>query len=166
MAAARLFKKDGPFFLHNVDVLSNIPLDGLMAEHRVGSNRWGGEVVASLAVRSGSSSRQLLFDDRGLMGWENRASDRAPAGTHRARAPVGELRRWSFTGIHVLAPSVFQLCSRAGKFSIISLYLDLASQGRVILPLDVSAHDWIDVGTPDRLEEANRWAASLGMAGR
>ena len=72
------------------------------------------------------------------------------------RDPVGKLRRWSFTGIHVLQPEVFGLSDRTGTFSIITLYLELARQGHVIQPVDVSAYDWIDVGTRQRLEEAER----------
>ena len=39
-------------------------------------------------------------------------------------------------------------------FSIISLYLELAAAGWIIHPIDVSAAEWFDIGTPGRLEEA------------
>jgi NDP-sugar pyrophosphorylase family protein len=155
-AAAHLFQSSEPFLLHNVDVLSAIPLDGLLAGHATARERAGSSLIASLAVQSRAARRRLLFDDVGLMGWENRGSDRVPGGSHRVRQPVGELTRWSFTGIHVLEPSVFGLSERTGAFSIITLYLELARQGHVILPIDVSAHDWIDVGTHERLAEAER----------
>jgi NDP-sugar pyrophosphorylase family protein len=67
---------------------------------------------------------------------------------------VGAIQDWAFTGIHVVEPRIFDLCPREGTFSIITLYLDLAAEGHVVAPLDVSAHDWIDVGTPERLERA------------
>ena len=154
LAAAPLFRRDGPFLLHNVDVLSRIPLDALLAEHGAARERSGGRLVASLGVQDRVSERQLLFDDEGLMGWENRGSDGAVRGSHRVRDPVGPLRRWSFTGIHVLEPAVFDLADRTGRFSIVTWYLDLAQRGYRILPLDVSAYEWLDVGTRERLAEA------------
>ncbi len=179
-AAAPLFREESPFLLHNVDVLSTIPLDGLVEEHLAARARAEGvlrrptdadagtdgaeapprrSLVASLAVQARDAKRRLLFDDLGLMGWENRGSDRVAEGFHRVREQVGDLRRWSFTGIHVVEPGIFGLSERTGTFSIITLYLELAAQGHMILPIDVSDHDWIDIGTPERLAEAERAAA-------
>lgn len=163
-AAAPLFREEGPFLLHNVDVLSSIPLDGLLEAHlaaraRMKSTDEVGQLVASLAVQARDAKRRLLFDDLGLMGWENWGSDRAPEGFHRVREPVGGLRRWSFTGIHVVEPGIFGLSERTGTFSIITLYLELAAQGHMILPIDTSDHHWIDIGTPERLAEAKRATA-------
>jgi MurNAc alpha-1-phosphate uridylyltransferase len=154
LAAAPLFRSDGPFLLHNVDVLSRIPLDGLLAEHRAASEHAGGRLLASLGVQDRVSERQLVFDDEGLMGWENRGRDGSVRESQHVREPVGPLRRWSFTGIHVLEPAVFGLTDRTGRFSIVTWYLELAQQGYRILPVDVSAHEWLDVGTHARLAEA------------
>jgi NDP-sugar pyrophosphorylase family protein len=109
-------------------------------------------------VQARDSNRQLLFDELGLLGWENRGPDLATHASHRVREPVGTPKRWSFTGIHVIEPKLFGLSDRAGSFSIITLYLELAQRGYSILPIDVSAHDWIDVGTRERLAEAGRAA--------
>jgi NDP-sugar pyrophosphorylase family protein len=49
---------DQPFFLHNVDVLSNIDLAAMLQFHK--ENR----ALATLAVQSRPSSRQLLFNDQ------------------------------------------------------------------------------------------------------
>jgi NDP-sugar pyrophosphorylase family protein len=160
-AAAHLFREAGPFLLHNVDVISLIPLAELLATHASVRRRAPERLVASLAVQRREANRRLLFDDRGLMGWENRGSDRVAQGSHCVREPVGELRHYSFTGIHVLESSVFGLSGRTGTFSIITLYLELAAQGYLISPIDVSAHDWIDVGTHDRLSEASRLVGRL-----
>jgi NDP-sugar pyrophosphorylase family protein len=154
LAAAPLFRREGPFLLHNVDVLSRIPLAGLLAAHRTARDGAAGPLVASLAVQGRDTRRRLLFDGEGLMGWENRGSDGTVLASERVREPVGELRAWSFTGIHVLEPTVFDSVERTGRFSIVAWYLDLARRGYTILPVDVSAHEWIDVGTPERLAEA------------
>jgi len=155
LAAAPLFRRDGPFLLHNVDVLSRIPLDGLLAEHRAARQRAaGGRLLATLAVQDRGAERQLLFDDEGLMGWEHRGSDGAVRESQQVREPVGRLRRWSFSGIQVVEPAVFDLCERMGRFPIRTLYLDLARRGFRVQAVDVTAYEWLDVGTPVRLAEA------------
>jgi NDP-sugar pyrophosphorylase family protein len=110
--------------------------------------------VASLGVQDRVSERQLLFDDAGLMGWEHRGSDGVVRDSRRVRGPAGPLRRWSFSGVHVVEPVVFDLSALTGRLPIRDLYLDLAQRGHRILPVDVSAHEWLDVGTSERLAEA------------
>jgi NDP-sugar pyrophosphorylase family protein len=156
LAAAPLFRRDGPILLHNVDVLSRIPLDLLLAAHRAAGDRAGGPLMATLAVQDRGAERQLLFDDDGLMGWERRGRDGAVRESEQVRAPVGQLTRWSFSGIHVVEPAMLDLCDRSGRFSIRTWYLDLARRGFRIQPVDVSGYAWLDVGTPERLEEAER----------
>ena len=154
LAAAPLFRKAETLLLHNVDVLSAIPLDRLLAAHRAARERSAGVLVASVAVQARDTSRQLLFDAQGLMGWENRGSDGAVRESQRVREPVGPLRRWSFTGIHALEPAIFGLAERTGRFSIIRWYLDLARRGYTVQPVDMSPYQWTDVGTPERLANA------------
>jgi NDP-sugar pyrophosphorylase family protein len=156
LRAAGLFREPGPFLLHNADVLSSIPLRELVTRHVETRERVGPSVIASVAVQDRASSRKLLFDDHGLLGWENRGSDRAPDGRVDARDAVGAVYQRSFTGIHVVDPAIFTLSERTGSFSIIALYLELAAAGWVVNPLDVSDFEWLDVGTPERLEEARR----------
>ncbi len=154
--AADLFVDDRPFLLHNADVLSGISLESLVHQHRAAGRQLDGNVIASLAVQKRESKRSLLFDEVGLIGWENRGSDRAPDGKAMVRDPVGALTRWAFTGIHVVEPRIFDLSQRTGAFSIITLYLELAASGWIIHPLDVTEDQWLDIGTSDRLEEARK----------
>ena len=153
-AAASLLRRDRPFLLHNVDVISDFPLDEVLAKHQAENNRGDQAPIASLAVQSSDAKRRLLFDEMGLLGWENTGSDRADLGSHRVREPVGQLQSFAFTGVHVVDPKIFSLSDRRGTFSIITLYLELAALGHRILPVDMSAHSWIDIGTPERLAEA------------
>lgn len=152
--AAALFRESSPFLLHNVDVLSTIPLSGLFQSHRDAEEASQPPPVASVAVTSQQAKRKLLFDDAGLLGWENTGSDRAVLESRRVRDPVGSIVSRAFTGIHVVDPKVFSLSKRTGTFSIVELYLELAEAGYRIKPVDVSVHDWIDVGTRQRLAEA------------
>lgn len=152
--AASLFRETDPFILHNADVLSTISLEDLVARHRDARELGGERLVASLAVQRRPANRALLFDDKGLMGWENRGSARAPEGVLRIREPEGPVAPWAFTGIHVVEPDIFKLSPRTGRFSIIDLYLELAAEGYFIRPADVTGDRWMDVGTPERLEKA------------
>lgn len=156
-AAQDLFRREEAFLLHNTDILSDIDLGGLVQQHRTAAEGYGHALMASLAVQDREGSRKLLFDDMGLIGWENRGSDRSPNGLHMVRQPVGDLRRLAFTGIHVVEPRIFASTNRTGTFSIITLYLELAAQGKLIRPLDVTGARWMDVGTAERLEEAQRF---------
>lgn len=155
LAAAPLFREGGPFLLHNVDVLSEIPLGELLATHRAARERSAGRLIASVAVQARNASRQLLFDAEGLMGWENRGPDGTVVAAQRVREPAGPLERWSFSGIHAIEPEIFGLAERTGRFSIIAWYLDLARRGYIVRPVDMSAYEWVDVGTPERLAEVS-----------
>ena len=151
-AAESLFRKDQPILLHNVDVISDIPLKHLLDQHLHARAKSKNKLIASLAVRSHGTTRKLVFDDSGLLGWES--SDNPGSEGHYVREPSGAQFRWSFTGLHVLEPAIFDLSNRTGKFSIITLYLELISQGFQIAPVDVSESQWFDIGTPERLENA------------
>jgi len=152
LAAAPLFRREGPILLHAVDVLSRIPLGELLARHRAAPS--DGRLVATLAVQDRGSLRRLLFDGEGLAGWEERGSDGAVAASQEGRAAVGPVTPWSFAGIHVVEPGIFDLPHPVGRFSLVSWYLELARRGYRVAPADVSRHPWLDVGTPERLAEA------------
>jgi NDP-sugar pyrophosphorylase family protein len=154
LAAAPFFRRTGPFLLHNVDVLSRIPLGDLLATHAANRKRAQRTLMASVAVQVRDARRQLLCDADGLMGWENRGEDGTVLASRRVRKPVGRVSHWSFTGIHVIEPAMLDLADRTGRFSIVSWYLSLAQRGYTIRPVDVSAHSWMDVGTIERLAEA------------
>ncbi len=149
LRAAAFFRRSEPFFVHNVDVESAVDLAGLYAAHAAA------DPLVTLAVQRRETSRALLFDDAGLVGWDN-----AGHGTGaRAREPVGPVERLAFAGIHVAAPRIFDLFVETGAFSIVDVWLRLASEGQRIVPHDVSDAAWLEVGTPERLERARRVAA-------
>ena len=147
-AAAPLFRRDGPFFLHNVDVISDLDLAALYRSHlETGA-------LATLATSTRPTSRPLLFDERGLLGWEDRRPGREAG--ERVRVEVGEVGELAFAGVHVLSPEIFDLLGEGGRFSIIPAYLRLAAAGHAIVPHDVSGALWLEVGSLERLEEARR----------
>ena len=144
--AAPLFRRDGPFLVHNGDVLSEVDLAALL-EARAASR-----ALAALAVHERDTSRFLLFDDAGLLGWENEATGRSG----RAREPRGDVRRFAFSGIHAIEPRFLDLVAERGVFSIVDAYLRLSTRGERIVPHDVTGASWFEIGTPQRLAAARR----------
>jgi NDP-sugar pyrophosphorylase family protein len=146
--AAWFFDDGQPFFLHNVDVLSDIDLEALLRfHHEVGP-------LATLAVQSRPSARQLLFDHDGrLCGRES------PEGVEWAKGPVTDAQRLAFTGIQVIDPAIFPEMTETGAFPITRTYLRLAGEGERIVAYRADGRYWQDIGSPEKLEEARKRAA-------
>jgi NDP-sugar pyrophosphorylase family protein len=145
--AAWFFDDGRPFFLHNVDVLSDIDLPGLLRFH------CGADALATLAVQSRSSSRQLLFDrDEMLCGRET------PEGAEWARRAIPDAERLAFTGIHLIDPAIFPRMTETGACPITRTYLRLAGEGARIAAYRADGCDWQDIGSRERLEAARRRA--------
>lgn len=144
------FRGEAPFCLHNGDILTDAPLDALYATHK------DSDALATLAVRPPSEQRYLVFDDAGLIGF----SPRGGGAERLVREPVGPLQRWDFAGIHVIHPRIFDLIEERDAFSIIDVYLRLSKAGTAIRPFPFDGI-WLDIGTPERLGEADRVAAGM-----
>jgi NDP-sugar pyrophosphorylase family protein len=147
LAAEALFRRNAPFFLHNADILSAIPLGEMYAAHQA-----AGDPLATVAVMRRQTTRKMLFDDVGLLG----RTDETKGLDLRVRPAVGEVRALPFAGIHVLSPRIFGLMTERGAFSILDPYLRLAAAGERILPFHADGHAWVDIGRPEQLEEARR----------
>lgn len=152
-AAAKLLRGDAPFFVHNADVLSDIPLEAMYRQHLE-----RGPLV-TLAVMSRASSRQLLFDDAGLLGRTDAGKDLRI----EVRPVEGEVRERGFAGIHVVDPELPGLITEDGVFSILEPYLRLVATGRRIEGFESDGFAWLDIGKPEQLAAAERMIA--GQAG-
>lgn len=141
------FRGDGPFFLHNADILSDFPLREMYSAHLRDAP------LATLAVMERPTSRYLLFDDVGLFG----RADEGKGLRLEARPAVGPERRLAFGGVHVISPEIFARTSERGAFSILDPYLRLVEEGAKILPHRIDGHRWVDIGKPEQLQEARRW---------
>ena len=148
--AELLFRKDGPFLLYNGDIVTDMDLSALLADHRATG------ALATLAVGRRETSRRLLFDRRGLLGWENVATGRS----ERCREEVEGIEAWPFAGVHAISPEIFGLITEKGAFSIIELYLRLSAEGHRILPHDVTGTLWLEIGDPERLARAREVLAT------
>lgn len=136
--AEKYLSGDEPFFVHNVDVISDIDLMDMLYLYQ------NSKAVAVLAVRKRETIRMLCFDeDHRLCGWKNKET--------------GELKgrdghELAFSGIHLVHPGLLKKMP-AGNFSMIDFYLETA-RDQTILAYDHSDGQWMDVGTPARLRKA------------
>lgn len=135
---------DEPFLLHNVDVLSTIDFATMLKFHK------DHQALATLAVQSRESSRQLLFNnDLQLCG-------RLAGRNHEPQIvrPSDHLQPLAFSGIHLISPRLLPLLTEEGIFSIIDSYLRLAAQGQPILAFRADQYYWRDLGRPADLTQA------------
>ena len=150
LLAAPLLRRNAPFFLHNADILTDLPLRAMYAAHLESDG------LATLAVMQRPTTRYLLFDDLGLLG---RADERKGLRLE-ARPSSGEIHPLAFAGVHVISPNIFDHLTERGAFSILDPYLRLVGEGMRIAPFRIDGHYWTDVGKPEELEEARRVAAT------
>ncbi len=144
--AAPHLRLDAPFFAHNVDVLTDLDLGALYADHLRSGAR------ATVAVMDRPSARGLLFDDAGLLG---RVDDERALRTE-AREREGEVVRLAFAGVHVISPDFLDEVSERGAFSILDPYTRLAARPGTVRAHRVDGCRWIDVGRLSDLERARR----------
>lgn len=144
--AVPLFGEARTVLLMNADILTDLPLNALLAQHADSG------ADATLAVTNRESTRCFLFDDTGrLCGWRNRKTGETKQPRQVATATVKEK---AFSGIQVLQESIFRHLPFAGKFSMVDAYLAMCSQHQ-IRAFDHSQSKFIDIGTMEKLEAAS-----------
>jgi NDP-sugar pyrophosphorylase family protein len=140
---ASWFLKDAPFFIYNADILTDLDLKAMYENHLTQ------KAMVSLAVKTRPSSRQLLFNEHNLLcGWLNEKT-----GEEIMVHQGAQLRKFAFSGIHVVSPEAFDYFPPQDVYSIIPWYLDLAKTN----PIFGYVHDHnflLDVGKVERIEEA------------
>lgn len=137
------FLQDGPFLVHNVDVLTDLDLSTFVDASLKQDS------LACLAVRKIQSDRYFLFNQSfELCGWEN-------VKTHQQKISRNEadLQPYGFMGIHVIQPALLALMEEQGAFSITDVYLRLAREHK-ISAIDCSHAQWMDIGSVEQLAKA------------
>ncbi len=141
-----------PFLVHNVDILSDADLAGLMHSHL----SQGDDVTLLTSGRE--SSRKLLFNDDGeLRGWHNLSSgEYRPAGCENGV----DLKEEAFSGIYVMSPSglvalrSYSETTGRNVFPIMDFLLTLPD--KIKIRRNYSADlKLIDIGKPDTLRQAS-----------
>ena len=145
--AASHLRSDGqPFVLMNVDMLTDLDLNGMFEFHqKIGP-------LATLAVTRRKSTRQFLFDDEmKLVGWTNHTSSEFKWVNEVVETANG----FSFSGIHIIDPAIFDFMPTDGSFSITDVYLNIAKENQII-GYDHTGDRIIDVGKPESILQAEQ----------
>jgi N-acetyl-alpha-D-muramate 1-phosphate uridylyltransferase len=143
MKARHLLERDQPFISVNVDILTNLDLNKLMAFHHQH------KPLVTFGVTNRKSSRVLLFDtDNRLCGWKN-----LQTGEEKISINKPNLVQKAYSCVVIYEPEIFSLIKQQGKFSIMDSYLDLAAE-HVILGYDHSGDNLVDVGKPESVAVA------------
>ncbi len=122
--------KEGPLIVHNGDILTDIPLGDLLAEHRRSGN------LLTMALRSIDGKRNVGFDEETGRITDMRHALGITPGTHQ------------FAGTYIMEPEVADMFPPDDKFSIFPIWLELIKQGRAGgLVFDWA--NWHEIGTPE-----------------
>ena len=149
-----LFDPTEPILIHNVDILSNVDLKKFYQLETKDM------IAARLLVSERKTKRYLLFDDTmRLVGWTN-------IETGEVKSPYKDLdpkkyRMYAFSGIHMVAPSLFPLMDdEPDKFPIMDFYLRHCDKVRIegYVKKDLKL---MDVGKQETLREAEDFLKNL-----
>ncbi|MFH1625238.1 MAG: RNase adapter RapZ [Pseudomonadota bacterium] len=120
-----------PFFVHNVDVLSETDLKLVYRYHLASKS------MVTLVVQARHSTSYFIVDSMdtvcGLYYCKEGLLD-------IRKQPEGQVRSLAFSGIHVVSPTIFKEIKETGSFSIISLYLRLIEEGFLISAYSDDCH--------------------------
>ena len=145
MKAKQFLDGDKPFISLNVDILTNLNLNKLMAFHQQH------KPLVTFGVTNRKSSRVLLFDENNrLCGWKN-----LQTGETKLAIDKPNLKEMAYSCVVIYEPEIFSLIKQEGKFSIMDSYLDLAAE-HVILGYDHSGDKLVDVGKPESVAIAEK----------
>lgn len=152
--AKKLFTPGERFITCNADILTDLDINKLLAFHQQT------KALISFGVTSRKTSRYLLFDeDNRLCGWRNTTTgeERGPFLTFPEREGTRALlSEKAYSCVVVFEYDIFRLMEEygfAGKFSLIDVYLRLASD-HLIMGYDHTGDRLVDVGKPQSVAVA------------
>ncbi|TDX00001.1 nucleotidyltransferase family protein [Dinghuibacter silviterrae] len=144
--AAWYFGDTDPFVVMNVDMLTNLDLDKMLAFHQSHGSK------VTMAVTKRLTSRNFLFNDQGrLCGWIN-----TQTGEQRMCRADHPLIPKAYSCINIFQPSVFPLITKTGAFSIIDLYIEVAKHA-LVLGYDHTGDQLVDIGRPESIAKAEMY---------
>ncbi len=146
--ASWFFDDNEPFFVYNVDILSDIDLKQMHAYHLQS------KPLSTIFVSSRQTSRYLLFDnDNKLYGWYNRQTGETKP--QNITFNPEKYNQLAFNGIHVISPEIFPLMKDCPeRFSIIDFYLSIANSSK-IQAFQQKDTQIIDVGKLETLQNVD-----------
>jgi len=143
LKAKDLFTPGEKFITCNVDILTDLDLDKLIAFHE------RNKPLISFGVTNRKTSRYFLFDENDrLCGWRN-----TKTGEERIEVASDVLAQKAYSCVVIFEYDIFGLIPFTGKFSLVDVYLKLAKD-HLILAYDHSGDKFVDVGKPESIEVA------------
>jgi mannose-1-phosphate guanylyltransferase len=148
---ARRLLGDSTVMVINSDILVDLNLDDVVEFHR------RRDATVSMVVRADPDvarygAIELDGQDRirTIIGQGDQGGGEGHGG-----AGAGALRPFMFTGVHLLEPSVFDAIPGHGFSSITDVYIAMLQHDEQLFGY-VMTGAWMDLGTPERYQEANR----------
>jgi len=139
---ARQLLGGGTFLVMNSDILVDLNLDKVVEFHHRRKS------MVSMVVRSDPEAAQYGAIE---LDAQDRVRKIVGQGSHAA----GALRQFMFTGVHILEPSVFDAIPGQGFSSITDVYIAMLQRNEKLFGY-IMKGAWMDLGTPERYQEANR----------
>ncbi len=144
------FFDNNPFLLYNVDIISDLDLSCAL---QVTLRKEGIGCPCSAEIVPGK--RFLLVDNEGrLRGWRNISTGDQILACENDEG----LTEIAFSSMHIAEPEIFKYMGE-GIYTLIDLYLRLAADHKIY----TLRHDegyWVDVGTPESLEQVRKLLGS------
>jgi NDP-sugar pyrophosphorylase family protein len=142
--AAGFFQGEDAVLVHNIDILSNLNIHGLLEYHREK------EALVTLAVLDRPTTRSLIIDATGrLCGWE--FPDKKLSILTRDNRKG--LKTTAFSGVYAFSGKLLEKFPDDRVFGFIPWILDLAAKEQ-ILTWDQSPAFWYEAGRLDSVEQA------------
>jgi NDP-sugar pyrophosphorylase family protein len=143
LKAKDLFTPGEKFITCNVDILTDLNLNKLLAFHEQR------QPLISFGITNRKTSRYFLFDeDDRLCGWRNKNTREEKLAIHKSN-----LIEKAYSCVVVFEPGTFSLIPFTGKFSLVDVYLKLAAN-HLILGYDHTGDKFVDVGKPENISFA------------
>jgi mannose-1-phosphate guanylyltransferase len=149
---AKPFLQDGAFVVINTDVIIDLPLQAAIDQHR--KSRAAATLVLRPDARADRYGAIEISADRRIRKFLNH---QAPS-----RSSAGSLRKLMFTGVQVLEPKVFDYMTDEASLSFSTtktIYPKMLTQGESLYGFHFEGF-WQDLGTPERIKEAEGKLAS------
>lgn len=129
---------DEPFIVYNGDILTDMPLQPLLDEHRARGN------MVTLALRSQGPAQHISLDhESGLI-----TDIRGKLGT-------GNEGEFLFTGIYVVDPAFFDWLTPGKVESVIPIFLSMIQKGARLGGVIIDEGQWWDLGNRKSYLEAH-----------
>lgn len=146
IANVRDLLRGDPFLVYNGDILTDLPLQPLLTEHRENGN------LVTLVLRSHGPSLHIAFDPR-----------RGLVTDIRNKLGTGDEGKYLFTGIYACDPAIHDWITPGKVESVIPVFLKMLSAGARLGAVVIDEGSWWDLGSRTAYLAAH--AALNGMYG-